>query len=228
MQAEKQDEQWKAAVEQLDHLPPGISFHAGNTWKRLEHQLQPATAPSIIKSKPFYYAAACLVVAAVSAAVWLNRSTDKVPTAARPVINTPTVIQQAAVAPTKDIVIVPVKGKKGPVARFTDSAAQTPVYAVVDTIATAPLIIPTTPVNDIATQVKNITSTKTKAARKFVVIHINDLANNTPEIPVVAPESRRMVQQTEEIDNTTPPEAPKSRWFSKPKVVTTVSLTENP
>jgi|GEM_PF-6098598 len=236
MQAEKQDELWRKAMEQMDHLPEGVSFNTANTWRKLEHQLQPSASP-VIKSNPFYYAAACVVVAAVVGGIWLSGK----PAHETPAVSAPV---KSVLTAAPIVVSSPVKTKSTPVIKrntynptilIQDTIAQNPVHTNIDTIAIIPVVVQPANNNDItaasapatAAPPKNTATIKTRNPRKFAVVHINDLVTNTPELPP-ATSKKTIQQQPEEIDNTTPPEAPKSWWLSKPKVVNTISLTENP
>jgi|GEM_PF-4838175 len=213
MQQEKQNNQWAEPVGSLQELPDGFQFNSQKVWNELEQQLP---VPSK-KSWTVYYAAASVLVIALSALFFLQPSQPErsiivaAQPAAQPLKSAIKIEQQEAVAQKtipvkKSDNIAAVKHKAVSVSK--DEAAIVTIPAETKELAAEiDMQLPANPLvlEKKALPKKNPTPVIAKTGPKLKIIYLNELGVMPPPEPLNKQELKQMVQQQQSEQQETAP-----------------------
>lgn len=224
MPVERSDKLIREKIDGLDSLPAGFQLPQAAGWKQIEQKLHPAKP----KAFAWQYAAAAILFLIAGTFFW-NRSslqTPPVPTVAVKEKSVPA----KQVAPTTNLeksaakvssVITIVKKDNNPVIITalpkTDTASQS-----IAVIVESPVITPS--ISNTNSAISSISKPIIK--KRLKVVHFNELGIE-PEILYSRTPLKRNQLTEDNTDDLLPAQSSRPWWQTKPKTVTTVTLSDN-
>lgn len=224
MPEERSDKLIREKIEGLDTLPAGFRLQSNEDWLAIEQKLRPASR----KGFGWWYAAAAVLLIVASTFLWNNTTLQP------PVLQRVTVKQSKV--PAKQVVPatnsektaaggtslkIVLKNTGGPAATNELPVIDTPSHnmaAIEESVTTAPALNNTPSIITVTSQAP--------IKKRLKIIHVNELGNE-PEIIYTRGPLKKNQLAEDNNDDLQPLQGPRSWWQTKPKTVTTVTLSDN-